>query len=302
RGVTPYHEEAENKTLVESHERLKFENDDFICRGHILNAMPDPLFDVYQIYLTDRELWNALEERYFMEDETKADWLRDLLINIPLWPKPMPPIFVLCDSQSTLSRAYNGGKGFEGFVIKLGIACKRPFLNPLWCCAQQVQVMAFEYFGGKLMVGSNYTKDASLTESQSKGSCYMKRANDVMRSEPTLWDNLENASMACRTWNGKDIPTVVDEFGLLVQPTRTVKVGHLSDLATEREIHEFFSFSSDIDHVEICRDSEQNKIAFVTFKDAKALEIALLLSKDGIQTRHEEEIWTEVAKYLDGKS
>ncbi|KAI3520413.1 hypothetical protein L1887_09821 [Cichorium endivia] len=60
--------------------------------------------------------------------------------------------------------------------------------------------------------------------------------------------------------------------------TRTVQVGHLSDLATEREIHEFFSFSGDIEHVEICRDSEQNKTAFVTFKDPKALEIALLLS------------------------
>ncbi|KAI3793688.1 hypothetical protein L1987_36308 [Smallanthus sonchifolius] len=60
--------------------------------------------------------------------------------------------------------------------------------------------------------------------------------------------------------------------------TRTVQVGHLSDLATDREIHEFFSFSGDIEQVEICRDSEQNKTAFVTFKDPKALEIALLLS------------------------
>ncbi|KVI09490.1 Nucleotide-binding, alpha-beta plait [Cynara cardunculus var. scolymus] len=60
--------------------------------------------------------------------------------------------------------------------------------------------------------------------------------------------------------------------------TRTVHVGHLSDLATEREIHEFFSFSGDIEHVEICRDSEQKKTAFVTFKDPRALEIALLLS------------------------
>ncbi|GJY78769.1 hypothetical protein Tco_0484570 [Tanacetum coccineum] len=37
----------------------------------------------------------------------EAEWLRDLLINIPLWPKPMPPISVHCDSQSTLSRAHN---------------------------------------------------------------------------------------------------------------------------------------------------------------------------------------------------
>ncbi|RVW96408.1 Binding partner of ACD11 1 [Vitis vinifera] len=64
--------------------------------------------------------------------------------------------------------------------------------------------------------------------------------------------------------------------------TRTVQVGHVSDLAGEREIHEFFSFSGDIEHVEILRDSGQLRTAFVTFKDPKALEIALLLS-DGTQ-------------------
>ncbi|GKB23733.1 retrovirus-related pol polyprotein from transposon TNT 1-94 [Tanacetum coccineum] len=37
----------------------------------------------------------------------EEEYLRDLLINIPLWPKPMPPISVHYDSQSTLSRAYN---------------------------------------------------------------------------------------------------------------------------------------------------------------------------------------------------
>ncbi|KAF6169811.1 hypothetical protein GIB67_034203, partial [Kingdonia uniflora] len=60
--------------------------------------------------------------------------------------------------------------------------------------------------------------------------------------------------------------------------TRTVQVGHVSDLASEREIQEFFSFSGDIDHIEILRDVDQSKTAFVTFKDPTALEIALLLS------------------------
>ncbi|XP_047330407.1 binding partner of ACD11 1 isoform X2 [Impatiens glandulifera] len=60
--------------------------------------------------------------------------------------------------------------------------------------------------------------------------------------------------------------------------TRTVQVINVSDLATEREIHEFFSFSGDIEHVEIWRDLSQSKTAFVTFRDPKALEIALLLS------------------------
>ncbi|KAK9123014.1 hypothetical protein Sjap_012616 [Stephania japonica] len=60
--------------------------------------------------------------------------------------------------------------------------------------------------------------------------------------------------------------------------TRTVRVGHVSDLAGEREIQEFFSFSGEIEHIEIQHGADRAKTAFVTFKDAKALEIALLLS------------------------
>ncbi|XP_015900292.1 binding partner of ACD11 1 isoform X1 [Ziziphus jujuba] len=60
--------------------------------------------------------------------------------------------------------------------------------------------------------------------------------------------------------------------------TRTVQVKQVSDLASEREIHEFFSFSGEIEQIEIRREPGQSKTAFVTFKDPKALEIALLLS------------------------
>ncbi|XP_051150228.1 binding partner of ACD11 1 isoform X1 [Andrographis paniculata] len=63
-----------------------------------------------------------------------------------------------------------------------------------------------------------------------------------------------------------------------MQQPRTVEVKRISDLATEREIHEFFSFSGEIEHIEIRREPGHPKTAFVTFKDPKALEIALLLS------------------------
>ncbi|GJV05442.1 zinc finger, CCHC-type containing protein [Tanacetum coccineum] len=65
-----YPKESKNETLGASHERPKFENDDFICRGHILNVVSHQLFNVYQKYFTAKELWNALEERYFTEDAT----------------------------------------------------------------------------------------------------------------------------------------------------------------------------------------------------------------------------------------
>ncbi|CAI8613628.1 unnamed protein product [Vicia faba] len=60
--------------------------------------------------------------------------------------------------------------------------------------------------------------------------------------------------------------------------TSTVQVKQLSDLATEREIYEFFSFSGEIENIQIVREYGKPKTAFVTFKDPKALEIALLLS------------------------
>ncbi|XP_072064303.1 secreted RxLR effector protein 161-like [Arachis hypogaea] len=37
----------------------------------------------------------------------EAEWLRDLLHEISVWPKPMAPISIHCDSQATLSKAYS---------------------------------------------------------------------------------------------------------------------------------------------------------------------------------------------------
>lgn len=36
----------------------------------------------------------------------EVEWLRNLMIVIPLWPKPMPLISIHCDSQATLSKTY----------------------------------------------------------------------------------------------------------------------------------------------------------------------------------------------------
>jgi hypothetical protein len=42
----------------------------------------------------------------------EAEWLRNLFLEIELWPQPMPAISLHCDSQATMSRAhskvYNG--------------------------------------------------------------------------------------------------------------------------------------------------------------------------------------------------
>nr|GEW12534.1 zinc finger, CCHC-type [Tanacetum cinerariifolium] len=37
----------------------------------------------------------------------EAEWLRNLIYEIPLWPKPISPIFMHCDSAATLAKAYS---------------------------------------------------------------------------------------------------------------------------------------------------------------------------------------------------
>ncbi|KAI7733140.1 hypothetical protein M8C21_013293 [Ambrosia artemisiifolia] len=59
---------------------------------------------------------------------------------------------------------------------------------------------------------------------------------------------------------------------------RTVKVSNVSLGASEQDIKEFFSFSGEIEYVDIQSENERAQIAFVTFKDPPGAETAVLLS------------------------
>ncbi|GJR34524.1 zinc finger, CCHC-type containing protein [Tanacetum coccineum] len=54
---------------------LKWDNEDYICRGHILNGMSDALFDVYQNVESAKELWDQLEAKYMAEDTSSKKFL-----------------------------------------------------------------------------------------------------------------------------------------------------------------------------------------------------------------------------------
>ncbi|KAM3310811.1 hypothetical protein ACQJBY_031471 [Aegilops geniculata] len=59
---------------------------------------------------------------------------------------------------------------------------------------------------------------------------------------------------------------------------RTVKVGNISLSASKREITEFFSFSGDIEYVEMQSETDWSQLAYVTFKDSQGADTAVLLS------------------------
>lgn len=58
----------------------------------------------------------------------------------------------------------------------------------------------------------------------------------------------------------------------------TIQVSNVSSRATVRDIQNFFSFSGHINHIDLRSDGQWSQVAFVTFKDADALDTAVLLS------------------------
>ncbi|GJR30802.1 zinc finger, CCHC-type containing protein [Tanacetum coccineum] len=66
---------GENPTVKQVRKRAKWDNDDYVCRGLILNGMFDSLFDVYQNVETSKELWDTLEAKYMDEDASSKKFL-----------------------------------------------------------------------------------------------------------------------------------------------------------------------------------------------------------------------------------
>ncbi|GJU92348.1 zinc finger, CCHC-type containing protein [Tanacetum coccineum] len=73
--TTPMPELLEDATVETIRIRAKWKNDDYICRGHILNGMSDSLFDVYTNVESAKELWDSLESKYIAEDSSSKKFL-----------------------------------------------------------------------------------------------------------------------------------------------------------------------------------------------------------------------------------
>jgi len=58
-----------------------------------------------QTYITDSTM--AAEFIALAAASKEAEWLRNLLLEVPLWPKPISPLSIHCDSKSTLSKVYS---------------------------------------------------------------------------------------------------------------------------------------------------------------------------------------------------
>nr|GEU77090.1 zinc finger, CCHC-type [Tanacetum cinerariifolium] len=66
---------GENPTVEQVRKKAKWDNDDYVRRGLILNGMFDSLFDIYQNVETSKELWDTLEAKYMAEDVSSKKFL-----------------------------------------------------------------------------------------------------------------------------------------------------------------------------------------------------------------------------------
>ncbi|GKE39144.1 zinc finger, CCHC-type containing protein [Tanacetum coccineum] len=73
--TTPILEDGENATMEQIRKRAKWKNDDYVCRGLILNGMSDSLSDIYQNVESSKELWDSLEAKYMAEDASSKKFL-----------------------------------------------------------------------------------------------------------------------------------------------------------------------------------------------------------------------------------
>ncbi|GKA97955.1 zinc finger, CCHC-type containing protein [Tanacetum coccineum] len=73
--TTPIPEDGGDDATVEQiRKRAKWDNDDYVCRGLILNGMSDSFFDIYQ-NVESSELWDSLEAKYMAEDASSKKFL-----------------------------------------------------------------------------------------------------------------------------------------------------------------------------------------------------------------------------------
>ncbi|GMP59418.1 hypothetical protein CsSME_00022700 [Camellia sinensis var. sinensis] len=88
-------------------------------------------------------------------------------------------------------------------------------------------------------------------------------------------------------------PSSTPNWTINVSDARTVKVSNISLATSEKDIKEFFSFSGDIQYVEMQRETETYQLAYVTFKESQGADTAMLLTGSTIADLSVSITWVE---------
>lgn len=73
--LAPLPKPTNGETEAVKAKRQKRQEDELICRGHILNALSDRLYDLYINTTSAKEIWEALKNKYKAKEEDTKKFL-----------------------------------------------------------------------------------------------------------------------------------------------------------------------------------------------------------------------------------
>jgi len=73
--------ESSNVMIVDDIAKKKFEKDNRTVRGHLLNHMTNPFFDLFVTYKSVKEIWDSLEKKYGADDAGKKKYVVGQIIS-----------------------------------------------------------------------------------------------------------------------------------------------------------------------------------------------------------------------------
>ncbi|GJT04627.1 hypothetical protein Tco_0839089 [Tanacetum coccineum] len=80
--TTPIPEDGGDDATAENiRKRDNWDNDDYVCKGLILNGMSDSLFDIYHNVESSKERWDSLEAKYMAEYASSKKFLVSNFVN-----------------------------------------------------------------------------------------------------------------------------------------------------------------------------------------------------------------------------
>nr|GEW51610.1 zinc finger, CCHC-type [Tanacetum cinerariifolium] len=176
-------DEGENPTVEQVRKRAKWDNDDYVCRGLILNGVSDSLFDIYQNVKTSKELWDTLEAKYMAEDASSKKFLVSNFTN-----------YKMTNSRPVLEQYNKIHEILERFTQhkmnmdkSIQVSCVIDKLSPSWIDFKHTlkhlkEELTLIELGSHLRIEESLKVDSGVTVHVCKDRCWFKTyesLNDV---------------------------------------------------------------------------------------------------------------------------
>ncbi|GJU04502.1 hypothetical protein Tco_1120932 [Tanacetum coccineum] len=107
---TPIPGGDDDATVEQIRKRIKGENNVYVCHGLILNSNHLRIEESLSAQVNDKTKSNdvagssSIDMVEHSNFARKAEWLKNPILEIPSWPKPIAPISNHCDSAATLEK------------------------------------------------------------------------------------------------------------------------------------------------------------------------------------------------------